>query len=337
MGPGQQLRGRRPVGISSTEDQSADAGKPATVPEPDPDARRRAQTIIVALAVGLAGLSLGYRLITGVGWHQAAPLFVGLPAVLAIAVSRTKPARTVTGLIIKTATMVMLLAGVVVGETLICMVIASPLVYLIAVLIGVPIDRSRRARARNESQTGPLVVIAVVLLASMEGVLPGPEVPRRATVSVTRHVDARPGEVEAQLAGRPSLHDPLPAVLRIGFPHPVAASGSGLAVGNVRRITIRGDDHHGMVHTGDVVWVVAARSPGKVVFRAVRDETRIANWVTWQNAVVKWRAEGDGTAVTWAVTYDRVLTPSWYFGPVQRSAVTAAAGYLIEAMATPND
>ena len=309
--------------------------KPTRIP-PDPAAIKRARGTVIAIAIALVGCSIGFRAVQGFGLGQTAVLFVGLPAILAIAVAMTPPARTVTGLIFKTSTVVMLLAGILLGETLICMVIASPLVYLVGVAVGAPMDRARRARARGESGHAAYAIVGIVLLAGLEGAVPGLDLPRDASVTVTRHVAGTPDEVAAALATTPDFRTPRPALLRIGFPRPVRARGEGLAVGSRRWITITGSDHYGTTHTGDLVMEVTARGRRRVEFTAVHDSSRVADWLRWERADVTWEPEGDGTRVSWTLHYERQLAPSWYFGPVQRGAATLSAAYLIAAAATPH-
>jgi hypothetical protein len=51
---------------------------------------------------------------------------------------------------------------------------------------------------------------------------------------------------------------------------------------------------------------------------------------------VTWEPIGrDATRVTWTLRYRRDLDPAWYFGPWERYATRLAAGYLIDAVATP--
>lgn len=312
-----------------------DTARPATRVTPDAAAQRRARNVVTALAIALVGVSIGYRVVTGFGLGQTAVLFVALPAILAIAVVRTPPARTATGVIFKTSTVVMLLAGILLGETLICMIIASPLVYLVGLLVGAPIDRARRARARGQSGAGYHAIVAVVLLAGLEGAVPGLDVPRAAQVTVTRHVEATPAEVRAALARRPQFDRERPALLQIGFPQPLGAAGGGLNVGDRRAILIRGSGHYGTTETGRLVMDVSRRGPGTVTFTTIEDTSRVADWLSWQESVVTWEAQGSGTRVSWTLRYERELAPSWYFGPVQRGAVSLTAGYLIVALATP--
>ena len=303
---------------------------------PDPDATRRAQRLVIALAVALMGGSVGMRLISGMGLQQSAVLFIGLPAVLAIAVARTKPAQTVTGLIFKTAMIVLLLASILFGETLICILIASPLVFLICTLVGAPIDAHRRMRAQGRRTTKYPAMIGLVLLASLEGAVPGFEMPREASVTVTRHVHASPGEVAAALARRPDFSRERPRLLQIGFPRPTGAWGSGLSVGDRRYVEITGDGHYGTTSVGHLVMEVTRRTPNAVRFATVSDTTRVAEWLGWKTSDVSWTPSAvGGTDVTWTVQYERKLAPFWYFDPIQRAAVSATGGYLIDSLATP--
>ena len=303
---------------------------------PDPRATRRAQATVVGVVVALAGATLWYRAVMQAGLDQTAALFVGLPAVLAIAVALTPPAKTVTGLILKVMTLGLLLGGIVLGETLVCLVMAAPLVYLVGVAVGVPIDMSRRRHARGEAAGGPLMVVGLVLISSLEGVVPGLELGKAASVTVVQHVAAPPSSVAAALAATPRFDHPLPVPLRVGFPRPVAATGEGLNVGDRRRVTFVGDHHHGATHVGDVLLEVVASEPGSVVFETVDDDSRVAQWLRWQRAEVTWAAAGAGTRVSWTLRYERQLAPAWYFAPVQRAATRLAAGYLIDTVATPH-
>lgn len=304
---------------------------------PDPAATRRAQGRIVTLTVALALGTLGYRAIMGAGLDQTAALFVGLPAMLAIVVATGPVTQTVTGLILRVMTVALLLSGIVLGETLVCLVVAAPLVYIIGIMIGVPIDNRRRRRGLGQSSGGPMAVVGLVLLASIEGVVPSFAFPTAGSVTAVRHVEAAPHEVAAALAATPRFDAPLPLPLRVGFPRPVAASGDGLDIGDTRTVTFEGDDHYGATHIGDLVLEVTERAPGRVVFTVATDRTRVAQWLRWDRAVVTWRTSGSGTRVSWRLDYERQLAPAWYFAPVQHAAARVAAGYLIDTLALPGD
>jgi hypothetical protein len=88
--------------------------------------------------------------------------------------------------------------------------------------------------------------------------------------------------------------------------------------------------------TGDLVLELEETRPGFVRWRAVSDSSHMTHFLTWREAVVQWEAiDAQTTKVTWTLRYRRDLDPSFYFGPMERYAVQLAAGYLIDAVATP--
>jgi hypothetical protein len=90
--------------------------------------------------------------------------------------------------------------------------------------------------------------------------------------------------------------------------------------------------------TGILVLAVAATGPGRVTFTVTSDASPMAHWWGLHTAEVRWAAaRPDRTAVTWTLKYVRLLAPAAYFGPIERVAAREAAGYLIDAVATPHD
>jgi hypothetical protein len=88
-------------------------------------------------------------------------------------------------------------------------------------------------------------------------------------------------------------------------------------------------------HPGTLVMEVRAAAPGRVDFTPVEDGSYLLHWLTWRAAEVRWRAVPGGTEVRWTLRYRRRLDPAWYFAPLERYGVGLAAGYLIDALATP--
>jgi hypothetical protein len=167
---------------------------------------------------------------------------------------------------------------------------------------------------------------------SLEGVTPLTSFPSAGTATATQTVVATPAGVEAALAAAPLFDRTLPAFLGLGFPRPLAAEGSGLAVGDRRTIWFTGRNGS----RAALVLEVVESEPGHVRFQARTDQTPIARWLGWQDADVTWQSTGaDRTRVTWTLHYLRRLSPAWYFGPFEQYAATLSAKYLIETAATP--
>lgn len=282
--------------------------------------------LILALAVG----KLIYDVLSDGGLGQTAALFIGLPAVLAIIVTLTPKAKSLTGMILKGMTIALLLSGILLREGFICILMAAPLFYLVGVIIGRVIEYKR-----SNSKIYGLLLLPFLLL-SLEGVHGSLSFKRLETVKVERIVAGSAVEVEQTLSQAPVFDRQLPLYLRLGFPRPVSASGSGLAAGDRLGIHFSGPPgFFGQGPPGDLVLEVLDRAPGHVRFRAVSDSSAVAHWLGWQETDVRWtELDPEHTRVTWTLRYERRLDPAWYFSPWERYAVKLAGAYLIETLAT---
>jgi hypothetical protein len=285
-------------------------------------------SLVVALTVG----SLLYRGLVSHDLTHSAAMFIGIPAVLAILLAFTPRAKSLTGGIVKGITLFLLVIAPLLGEGYLCILIASPIFYLVGIVIGLIVDANRVGNRRKST----LSCIAIVFLPMcMEGVIPQFTFDRDQIVAATKIVDATPEAVEAALAQSPRLGTPLPAWLNIGFPRPLAAHGSGLTVGATRTVHFDGAEGD---PPGDLISRVTEHRPNFVRMETVSDTTKLTQWVRWQSSEVQWRAiDSQHTAVTWRVHFARQLDPAWYFVPWERFTVEKAAGYMIEANATPHE
>jgi hypothetical protein len=291
----------------------------------------RAQIRLALLVGGVAAATIVDRVVYLGGIDQTAALFVGLPGVLAVVVALTPRAGSATGMAVKAMTILLLVAGPLYGEGFVCVLFVSPLFYLVAVVVGGSIDAIRHWRGKRASSYSLVLLPTLLVLFSLEGTTGPATFARDQTVSATRVVAGTPRDVEATLAATPSFDDPLPRLLRLGFPRPVDADGAGLRAGDTRTVLFQS-----RMGRAEVVFVVAARQPGFVRFRAVADRTPVARWLGWRAAEVRWRSVGpERTEVRWTLHFTRELSPAWYFGPWERYGARTAAAYLIDELATP--
>jgi hypothetical protein len=290
-------------------------------------AGRRRRMNLIALILAFAIVSLLLRLVYYTHHETAALMFVGIPTVLAVLLALTPSAKSPVGIAAKGVTIVLLISAILFGEGVICILMAAPIAYIIAIVVAVVVSSGR---PKGPAVMGLLLV--PFLCMSLEGLSNSLSFPREESVQVERQVTARPDEVEAVLAAPMNFHTGLPTYLRMGFPRPVYARGSGLEPGAERRIHFAG----GEGHPGDLVMQVEAHDANRVVFRAVEDHSKIAHWLSWRTAEVRWRAvDANHTEITWTLNYQRGLDPAWYFVPWERYGTRLAAGYLIDNLATP--
>jgi hypothetical protein len=290
---------------------------------------------------GRAGvlMMIAGAVVAGLAFHAAqlaelnhtALVFVGIPALLAVVVTFLPRPGSVTGVIMKSVTLAMLLAGTVFGEAFVCILMASPLIYLVALVVGRSVERRRAAMGSRGAARASLLVLVAASVPAMEGVLPRAEFPRESTVRVSALVSATPDEVRRALEGPMRFDRPLPRFLRLGFPTPGATEGSGLRVGDRRSVVLQ----HGHHHSGRLVMEVRSAEPNHVVFTPVADHSYLVHWLAWREADVQWAAVPGGTRVYWRLRYRRRLDPAWYFGPLERFGVATAAMYLTQTLATP--
>ena len=137
----------------------------------------------------------------------------------------------------------------------------------------------------------------------------------------------------------PRFDRSLPSYLRAGFPRPTGTRIEQHADGTRLIVRFRGGEtklNGTEPRPGDLVLQLVESRPGCVRWRVLADESHVTHFLSWRESIVSWEAVGpDSTRVTWTVRYRRGLDPAWYFGPWERYAVGLAAGYLIDAVATP--
>ena len=275
---------------------------------------------------------------------QSSALYVGIPLVLAIILALSAPPKRAAGTALKVTTLLLLLSVPVLGEGAICVLLAAPIFYFF-VFLGAKSVEMWRERDRG-TPPGARLFLAPALLAmfALEGTTPALSVPGdAASSSAVRVIDLPAGEVSAALA-KPMTFDPvnLTGILRLGFPDPRSDSG-GLDIGDVRTIEFDGAGHrHGPTaqhHWGtgakELKLKVTGRTDRSVTFVPVSDTTPLSSWLRWDRIDVTWApVDADRTELRWSFDYTRLLSPSWYFGPIERFVTGRAADYLIRSVDT---
>src|SRR5664279_5975140 len=169
-----------------------------------------AQWWVIALVVSASAGALIYRLLLHQHLGQSAAMFLGIPAVLAIVLALAPKARTVTGGILKGITFALLIIAPLLGEGYLCILVASPLFYLIGIVVGLAVDHFRSKRLMT------LSCVALLLLPMcLEGVIPQLTWNRLQTVRVSSVVVGSMDAVERALTMSPRVQTTLPPYLRI--------------------------------------------------------------------------------------------------------------------------
>ncbi|MEU5884954.1 hypothetical protein [Spirillospora sp. NPDC047279] len=291
--------------------------------EPDPGRRRSARRVLFAVLAALFAAMLAYKILEAGRLEQTALFYVGIPALIALTIVLTANPRGSVGAIFVTVTVGLTLAGPLLDEGIVCLLFAAPLLYLVGAIVGLLLDWAQRHR-------GVQALLLLPLLLVGEGTIA--EVPRGGAVTVTRTAPAGV-DLERALAAAPEYGPVRSRLLRLKLPRPVLAEGSGLDVGDTRRVTFTPRTSLGIgarPEPRSMELRVVRHEPGRVVFAITRDTT-LSRWLELEEAEFRW--QGPRLSVT--LRYTRTFDPSWYFGPVQRYAMHEAAAYLAETFTAP--
>jgi hypothetical protein len=285
----------------------------------------------IVLALGVAGTC--YVLLTRHHLSDSAALYLGIPLILALTMSRTPKATSALGAIMKGMTIALLLSAYIFQEGYICILFSAPIFYTVGALIALPIDYYR---GRNRNNLQATAVACVVALLALEGTTDLTTVPRDNAASVSKIVAAPAAVIREQLTKPPRLDGQKPFFLRI-FPYPTAVSGTLAKVGDERKTVFVAYKHIWWTRVeGTQVLRVTDIGPDGIKFAVVSDDSYLSHYLAWQTSEVALQPiDADHTKVTWTLSYRRILDPAWYFGPMQRYAVRLTAEELIDRVATP--
>lgn len=312
-----------------------ETGREATrLPRPSTARWTLAGVVLVAFAALLA-----VRVTRFGGLDQTALFYVGLPALLALLVILCCRVRSAVGAAMAVTTLALLLAGPLLGEGMVCLVVTAPLIYGVVALVT---WIGARIFLADQRYPNALVAIPILFALTMEGIGGFSLLPREDTGAGSVLVSAAPGAVADALAAPPEYDPPRAFLLSaVPFPEPVEAVGEGLGAGDTRlvRFTPRrtlalGAEPAPRYLELEIVESEVRSDGGRVVFE-VTEDTAFANWMEMERAVATWEGEVvegevERTRLNWEIEYTRTYDPSWYFGPVQSYATGLAADYLAE-------
>ncbi|MFM2421229.1 MAG: hypothetical protein RL385_5952 [Pseudomonadota bacterium] len=201
------------------------------------------QDVAVAVATGLiygvsAQLAVRLQLLQGLHAVMSFGYVFVLPAVLGIITALSlRPGRRwweSVGAALLTTALSLAVAFAVGWEGTICVVMAAPVYFTLAVL-GALLGHFSRGRGGGPSQRGAVIALLGMPLASagIESRLPAEKALR--TVHTQIDIRAPRQEVWRQIVRVPAIHEPQEGwFFRMGFPRPVEATLSHEGVGGVR-------------------------------------------------------------------------------------------------------
>jgi hypothetical protein len=278
--------------------------------------KRNLFIIIIILAV----LSILFRIIGQKELEQTSFLFIGLPTILALLVIKyTDTPKTSYGIVFRVVTLFLLISGIVLGEGLICIIMAAPLFYGVAA-IAVFIYEICKKQDKEELYSFIFIPLAI-MLAQPFSIGSAPE----SQTVITSIIVSNNIEISA-LNKQPDFSKQLPNYFKLGFPNPLGVSGLGLEIGDSRDIQFQSSTKG----IGTLSLEVIKTENQKITFQITSDDTHIAHWLSWKEFSVELKPlEGDKTQITWTSEYTCDLAPKWYFEPLENHAVELMNEHLI--------
>ncbi len=285
--------------------------------------------------------ALCVRLLIEIDLHRSTILYLAMPYALALVLAfctRSSPGSGLTAgywNLTRTGLIIMLGSSLILYEGFLCVLMFLPL-FFIFLLFGFVLDalmeRGRRRGKRLQATAVPLIVL---VLLSLEGSHERLAFARDEHVSVVRNTALPVERILANLA-RPDMGQGLPGGWVNLFPQPLEIDASGLQPGSVHRLRYR--YYRWFVanaHDGELALRIDTVDATGVSATVVADDSYLSNYLALQSFRLSFAhgADNDLTTVRLAVRYRRLLDPAWYFGPLQRNAVSRTAEFVLHRVA----
>lgn len=275
------------------------------------------------IVVGVITLiSILVRVINHFQFEQTSILFIGIPALLSVLMIKyTSTPKNIFGVVFRIITLFLLLSGILVGEGMVCILMAAPIFYAVGAIVSLIIYALRKKKNKNQLSVIALAPLLLILAQPTDYIFPNPlqTVTSETVVPLTDMANFR--SIDS------TVFD-LPQSLSIGFPTPEKISGHGINVGDTRTI----DFLSSTKGIGQLVLQITSVDDQHIVLQPIEDHTHIAHWLQWTEFRVELEEIEGQTKVKWSSSYYCVLGPSWYFRPIEKEAVEVMNQHLMHAI-----
>lgn len=309
--------------------------------------------LLIACASGLTRFALGTQ------WmRESAVLYVLIPYLVGILIYVVVPVMpgvgfwTRFGNHLRTALIVMLSTSLLLFEGFLCVLMFLPVYFFFAMTIVLadtrhikaprdsvlhdPNDGGGTGRKLRASLIPAVIVILSLDGVSGAGITLGPD--RATVVSRTAVMDLSPAQIRENIIDHTYPASGRSRLLAL-FPRPVSVDAKSLEVGAVHTAQMeyrRWGLADVNVHRGSTAMEITQSTPTQLRARFIHDDSYLSHYMTFETWAMDMVPLTDGqTRVTITVSYDRKLAPSWYFGPLQKKAVSDGLAYALSDILAP--
>lgn len=277
------------------------------------------------------------RLVLDSNFANSAVLYVAIPFLASFAIfqftEKPKSGRLWMRYLahLRDATIIMLATSVVLFEGFICVLMFMPIYYLI-VSIGFGAEalfRQSEKGKRNKLKAS-ILPMAIALLA-IEGLSPSTSFERQNKVTRSVVVNASIDQLKANMAAEINLSARRHWFLSI-FPLPVDIQAGTLNPGDIHKLDfIYKRWFFTNIDRGEFHLRIDEVSDDRVKTSVTRNSSYLAKYLNIQGTEVQFNPISENqTEVALTIHYERLLDPAWYFGPMQKFAVSQSADYLVD-------
>lgn len=283
------------------------------------------------LLILIAVFSVSIRVLGELSLDHSALLYVALPfgIALALLLLSKAPYRGFSG-VMRGSLIVLLGSSAMLHEGFLCVLFLMPIYFLmVGLAYGIHALWQRKQGGRERLQVSLLPVL--VLMSSVEGVVPGTTLQRAQSVQVTWEGAAAAAEVTEQLL-TPRLLTASDDWMLWLFPMPYRIDAQDKRAGAVHELFY---EYRRWIFTNTKRGSIRLRldevSEERIAVRVLDDSSYLSTYLGLQRTRFDLLPlPGGGTRVRLTLWFERHLDPAWYFQPMQRYAVTAMGEHILQ-------
>lgn len=256
--------------------------------------------------------SVAFRLLNGYQLEQTTLLFVGLPTLITLLLIRySKTPKSIYGVVFRTITLFLLMSAILFGEGLVCIIFMAPIFYGTAAIIVGAISYYKN---KDNSKLNVFIAIPLFIIYSdFYSINSEPQVQIITTSKTIKY-----NQNLEKLNALPDFMEDYPSFFKIGFPKPILIEGSGIEVGDFRKIHFESNTKGiGILHIK-----IKEKNNNSITFEIIEDTTHMNHWMTWKEFKVTIEEnESKESEIIWTTKFICDLGPSWYFEPMEKYGV----------------
>ena len=300
----------------------------------------RNRRIFILLFIGV--ISLLIRALAHYDFDRSALLYIGVPYLVAIALmfvdtsnDGTNWKKTYFNAAIRSL-VIMLGSSIILFEGFLCVVMFMPIYFLVILLAFLFEALGRYHSKKTMGKTHVHVLPLLIIVGALEGVTPSLSFDRQYSITREKVINASVEQIKHQLTKPMDLQKSRAWLLAL-FPMPYNIEAGTLKAGDIHTIDLR--YHRWFVtntHQGSMRLQLDKVTDTDIHTSFIQDNSYISNYMKLHGTHLKFTSiTPTKTKVSLTIKYQRLLDPSWYFGPLQEYAIGKSALFLLDEVITP--